>query len=113
MLEMIAVYVENSNLKTENARLKAKLAELKARDRAFTCDTEVKIQSIIHKIKCRDEVPNNIFLGKKEVDAIKALGSIDRTNADPDGPFGMEQSYMGYRIVKVNKATFVDVSTVP
>jgi hypothetical protein len=113
MLAMISVYVENSNLRMENARLKSQLAQQKAMNHAFTSDTEVRINNLIHKIKCRDEVPNNIFLGKKEVDAIKELGSIDMNNPDPDGPFGMEQSYMGYRIVKVNKATFVDVSTVP
>jgi hypothetical protein len=117
MLEMIAVYVENSNLRMENARLKAKLAELKARDRAFTCDTEVKIQSIIHKIKCRDEVPNRIFLGKKEWDALKETAKYPNLARNPmysgSSTPSIDARYMGFEVVKVDRATFVDVSTIP
>jgi hypothetical protein len=109
MLEMIAVYVENSNLKTENARLKAKLAQQMAMNRSFTVDTEARILNIIHKIKCRDEVPNRIFLGKKEWDALRAIAS----NPMYSGPSeAIDGRYLGFEVVRVGKATFVDVSTI-
>jgi hypothetical protein len=111
MLEMIAVYVENGNLKMENARLRAKLADLRAMNRAFTSDTEVRINNLIHKIKCRDEVPNRIFLGKKEWDALKEYAKYPNlSDATPDLP-APDARYMGFEVVRVNKATFVDVST--
>jgi hypothetical protein len=113
MLEMIAVYVENSNLRMENARLKSQLAQQKAMNHAFTSDTEFKINNIIHKIKCRDEVPNRIFLGKKEWDALKAIASHPDPSAEIRGLPAPDARYMGYRVVRVNKATFVDVSTIP
>jgi hypothetical protein len=110
MLEMIAVYVENSNLRMENARLKSQLAQQKAMNHAFTSDTEFKINNIIHKIKCRDEVPNRIFLGRKEWDALKLIAG----NPMYSGPSrAIDARYMGFEVVKVEKATFVDVSTIP
>jgi hypothetical protein len=105
MIELMRVYVENSNLRMENARLERQLAQQKEMNWAFTSETEHRINKMIHAIKCRDEVPGNIFLGRKEWDALKAIAG-NPISDEIDG------RYMGYTVVKVGKATFVDVSTV-
>lgn len=112
MIEIIKMHVEMSNLRMENARLKAHLAQEKAMNRAFLSDVEYELQKRIHAIKCRDEVPNNIFLGKKEWDALKSTASM-KMGATYTGDFEYQKaSYCGFNVMRVKHATFVDVSTV-
>ena len=109
---MLQLFILNAKLQYENQKLKQENEALKAKKWAFTSDTEHKINKLIRAIKCRDEIPNHIFLGEKEMAAIKTLGSIDMNNPDPDDPMWRQQSYLGFTVIKVNKASFVDVSTV-
>lgn len=118
MFATMSVYQENARLRLENENLKRRLANERAIRNAFTSDTELRILDHIHKIKCRDEVPNRIFLGKKEWDALKALTSAPMSGSaylgsTPGAPCPIKARYMGYEVVKVDKATFVDVSTIP
>ena len=107
---MLQLFVMNARLQYENDKLRRENADMKAMNWAFTSDTEHKINKLIHAIKCRDEIPNNIFLGKKEWDAIKAIAR----NPMYTGPSNaIDGRYMGFKVIKVDKATFVDVSTVP
>lgn len=106
---MIAIYVEITKLRMENQKLKIQLADQKAMNRAFLCDTEREILNRIHAIKCRDEVPNKIFLGKKEWDSMKTIAG----NPMNSGPSEASEAwYCGCCVIRVKKATFVDVSTV-